>query len=519
MRPLPRVLLRGGTVHSPAHPAATALLTVGDRVAWVGDDDTASSHRDSADVVVELAGRLVTPGFVDAHVHVAKTGLALETLDLADTLTLTGALDLLAGYAAGYGGAVLFAHGWDESGWPEARPFTGAELDIAVGPRVAYVGRVDSHSAVVSSALLDLEPTIRQLPGWRGDGVVERDSHHAARAAIETLWTPAERERALLGALRRAAAVGITSVHEANAPHISPYSDASIISTLRATNPLPEVVGYWGALLGGEHPDDRALAGFAGDLCVDGALGSRTAALRAPYDDADTAGHLYLDEVAVRGHVVWCTRRGRQAGFHVIGDRGLDVVVAGLELAAEQLGVEAVVAARHRLEHVEMASPAAIAVLASLGVVASVQPAFDAAWGGPGQLYAQRLGATRSAPMNPYASMRAAGVRLAFGSDSPVTPMDPWAGVHAAVFHHNPDERLSVPAAFAAHTKGGHQARRDDHGGLLTTGSTASYVVWDVAGDLDDLTGLPAPTDRGFPARCVRTVVAGATVFDAEETP
>jgi predicted amidohydrolase YtcJ len=520
-QPPARVLLRGGCVYSPEHPSATAMLTVGETVAWIGDEGGAAAHLDEAELVVELDGGLVTPGFVDAHVHLAKTGLALQTLDLSNTVSVADALDRLAEYATRHVGAVLVAHGWDESRWPDPRPFTGAELDRAVGDRVAYVSRVDSHSAVVSSALLDLEPAISGLRGWRGDGGIERDAHHAARGVVDSLWSDPERRQALLLALREAARVGITSVHEVNAPHISPYDDARLISALRRERPLPEVVAYWGALLGGEHADAVGLAGFAGDLCIDGAIGSRTAALHAPYQDADGAGHLYLDDVQVRDHVVWCTERGLQAGFHVIGDRGVDTAVSGLEQAAAKVGTEQMFVARHRLEHVEMPTPSAIALLAALHVVASVQPMFDAAWGAPGELYEKRLGTARSTPMNPFASMRRAGVTLAFGSDSPVTAMGPWAAVRAAVHHHHPAERLTVEAAFEAHTRGGHRARRADDAGTLVSGAAATYAIWEHADRTarDGADRLPALAPSEPLPSCVRTVVAGTTVFDAERQP
>jgi predicted amidohydrolase YtcJ len=495
------------------------MLTSGDRVVWVGDDHGAAARVDEADTIVELRGRLVTPGFVDAHVHLARTGFALQSLDLSSTSRLAEALDALAAYARSHTGAVLFAHGWDESRWPERRPFTGAELDAAVGGRVAYASRVDSHSAVVSAALADRDPTIRTRAGWRGDGVVERDSHHAARDVTDTLWTAADRRQALLVALRRAAEVGLVSVHDVNAPHISPYDDIDLVEGLRQQAPLPDVVCYWGALVGGDHSGDPRLAGYAGDLCIDGAIGSRTAALNAPYIDADSSGHRYLDEVEVCEHVVWCTERGVQAGFHVIGDRGLDTAAAGFRLAADKLGPETVAAALHRLEHVEMPSPSVLAALAPLNVVASVQPAFDAAWGGPGELYEQRLGTGRAAPMNPFASMRRAGLHLAFGSDSPVTPMDPWGGVRAAVMHHSPDERLSLGAALGAHTHGGLRARRDMSSGRLLPGTLASYAIWDATSDAgSDVSGwLSEVVVSGELPTCVRTVVAGGTVYQAEE--
>ncbi|MGI9006172.1 MAG: amidohydrolase family protein, partial [Streptosporangiaceae bacterium] len=267
---------------------------------------------------------------------------------------------------------------------------------------------------------------------------------------------------------------------------------------------------------GGDNAEADGLAGFAGDLCVDGALGSRTAALTSPYSDATTSGHLYLDDGQIRDHVVWCTERGVQAGFHVIGDLAMAAVASGLRMASEKVGAALLVGARHRLEHVEMCSPAAIATLAALGVVASVQPAFDAAWGGPGELYEQRLGVARAAPMNPFASMRRAGVTLAFGSDSPVTPLDPWGAIRAAVWHHNRDERLSMRAAFAAHTQGGHRARHDDASGVLAPGTDASYAVWDI--DTAGNPGVLPETAMDSPSPgCVRTVVSGGLSFDAEE--
>ncbi|MGI8700473.1 MAG: amidohydrolase [Nocardioidaceae bacterium] len=516
--PHSRVLLRGGSVHSPAHPAATAMVTVDGTVAWVGDERGAAGQVREVDDVRDLAGRLVTPGFVDAHVHVGKTGFALQTLDLSTATSLPDALDQLANGCGDSTGRVVVAHGWDESRWPEDRAFTGSELDRAVGGRVAYASRVDAHSAVVTAALVELDPSIATLPGWRGNGAVDRDAHHAARAVVDSLRSVDERRAALLTALRRAASVGLTCVHEVNAPHIAPYDDLDLVDSLRAEHVLPEVVGYWGALQGGEHPD-AAVAGFAGDLCADGALGSRTAALNAPYADADTSGHLYVDAQHVRDHVVWCTGRGVQAGFHVIGDRALDAVVAGLRQAAERLGTARMVAARHRLEHVEMPSTEGIAVLAALGVVASVQPAFDAAWGGAEDLYERRLGAERASTMNPFATMHRAGVLLAFGSDSPVTPMAPWAGVRAAVLHSRSDERLSLAAAFAAHTRGGHRARGHDEAGVLSPGADASYAIWDASGlpPAPDGGALPDIAHDGALPRCVRTVVSGAVAFDAED--
>ncbi|MGH3881291.1 MAG: amidohydrolase family protein, partial [Actinophytocola sp.] len=218
--------------------------------------------------------------------------------------------------------------------------------------------------------------------------------------------------------------------------------------------------------------------GLAGDLFVDGALGSRTAALREPYADAPvTTGVRYLDSERIAEHLVACSEAEVQAGFHVIGDAALSAVVAGFQLAEKVLGEESLGAVRHRLEHLEMITPEQAAELARFRVVASVQPGFDAAWGGRDGMYARRLGPERAAELNPFAMLAAAGLTLAFGSDAPVTPVDPWAAVRAAVHHKTPGSGIPFPDAFTAHTAGGWTAAGET-GGTLAVGEPATFAVW-----------------------------------------
>jgi predicted amidohydrolase YtcJ len=525
-----RILLRGGYVHTPADPHASALCLEDGAVVWTGDDDAAVHFADGADRVVDLGGRLVTPGFVDAHAHLAQTGFAASGLDLSTATSLSGALDAVSAHATGSSAAVILGFGWDETGWPEQRPFTRAELDRATGGRMAFLSRVDVHSAVLSTAFLDACPDVVHAEGYDASGLVARDAHHVARTGLFRLTPAADREDAILRALADAAAHGISMVHELGAPHICPPTDLELLAALDGRPGLPETVRYWGSL---DVDQARALgcAGAAGDLCMDGSLGSHTSALLAPYADGDTSGHLYLDAEQVTAHVIACTQAQVQAGFHVIGDRAVAEVVAGLQAAAEAIGAPAVVQARHRLEHVEMATTEEMAVLGGLGVTASMQPMFDAYWGGADSLYAQRLGADRAQPMNAFASMNRAGVALAFGSDTPVTPFDPWAGVRAAAWHHTESERITARAAFNAYTRGGWRAARRDEGGVIALGAPASIAVWDVPGDLvvqtpdsriaawstDPRAGVPQLPDLHPDVElptCLLTLVRGETAYE-----
>lgn len=486
-------LYRNGSVYSAADPLATAMLVDGDTVAWVGGEHAATSLADDRMKVVNLAGALVTPGFVDSHVHVTETGLALESVDLGVASSLATALDLVAAAAAASPGLVL-GHGWDENDWPEGRPPTAAELERAAPGRLVYLSRVDVHSAVVSVALAQLG-SLATLDGWLGDGLVVRHAHHVARAQSRRL-DPAERTRLQRRALDAAAAAGYVAVAEMAAPHVGSAEDLASLAAIcgapgQGSAPASvEVLPYWGQAVRSADEAREVLAalgtpvlGLAGDLNIDGSIGSRSALLRAPYADAPgVQGTGYLDVDAVADHLAAASELGLQAGFHLIGDGAMDIAVAGLERAAARVGLEKVRAAGHRFEHAEMADAAAIAALAAHSVTVSVQPVFDALWGGPDGLYERRLGAARSAALNPFASFFSAGVPVCFGSDSPVTPLNPWASVRAALMHHRSDARISARAAFIGHTRAGWRAARERNPlmGQLVPGAPASYAVWDV---------------------------------------
>ncbi|RDH79270.1 amidohydrolase [Mycolicibacterium moriokaense] len=481
-------LLRGGRIHSPAMPDATAMAVRDSTVVWLGRDDVGVAQFPDAETV-DLDGGFVAPAFVDSHVHLTATGLLLSGLDLRAATSARHCMQFVADFEQPDPGRPIWGHGWDESGWPEAQPPSTDDLDAVVGPRPAYLARVDVHSAVASTALRRLVPGLSAARGYHPQRPLTADAHHLVRAAARDLLTPDQRAEARIAALDLAAANGIVAVHECAGPNIGGIADWQ---ELRSTRHGVEVVGYWG-----EAVTDRGQAaglmeatgarGLAGDLFVDGALGSRTAWLHEPYADApDRCGNSYLDAEAITAHLQACTEAGVAAGFHVIGDAAVGAVVDALARVVDRLGTPAVARCGHRLEHVEMVTPEQAARLAEWGVIASVQPNFDALWGGEHGMYAQRLGADRALRLNPLALLASQGVPLAFGSDSPVTSMNPWLTVRAATRHNTPTSAISTRAAFAAATRGAWRAggARDGIIGTLVPGAPASYAVWEI-GDVE----------------------------------
>jgi predicted amidohydrolase YtcJ len=569
-------LYRGGRVYGSADPGATALVVAGEKIAWIGSDQAAAGLADGVDAVVELGGALVTPTFVDAHVHTSATGLGLRSVGLTGARSLSQVLDRIEKAARRRAGRPIYAPNWDERGWPEERPPTAAELDRASYGGVVYSPRVDGHSAVISSALAAASGA-RNHPGWNDSGLVTRGAHHAARDAFYSGISAAQRRTDIDVALLAAAEAGIGLVHENGGPTLSSEADFADVLAAGQRGDRPQVIGYWAELVG-DPESARALAsrmgarGLAGDLNIDGSVGSRTASLREPYSDAhdvgdpdksdpanggaagrDSAGrdpayrdpahrdpargHRYLSVDKVRDHVAACSLAGLQAGFHVIGDAGIDTVIAGFRAAAAQVGTATVIAARHRLEHLEMVDAPGIRALAELGVTASVQPAFHSLWGGPDGMYVARLGRERAGAMNPFATMTAAGMWLALGSDTPVTPFAPWEAIRECIHRHDDAQQISPEAAFLAHTRGGWRAAGIDDRGYLAVDQPASFALWSVAEPAAEPATHQATEPATEPATdagsdvgaCLpdlspgatlpvnlRTVIRGRTVFDRE---
>ena len=454
-------------------------------ISWIGAEH-AIPVAGTPDRVIDLDGALVVPGFVDAHVHSTEAGLALTGLDLSGTRSLAECLAAVRSFADRTPDGVLWGHGWEDTRWPERRAPTRAEIDEAVGNRARLplpgrralgAGQLGTRVGRLRRRLADrlVGPVAGQSAGARRGASALRGNSSRAGNGPTRRWRSSVR-RPRTGSSRCTSARRPTRLGAVTWRRSSQLAARSRCGGIwRPRSPSrPKRWRCWRTAV-------RTRLG--GDLVIDGAIGSRTAALRSDYhDDSGNCGARYLTDQQIADHLVACTLAGVQAGFHAIGDDAVHAVGAALLEAVRRLGDNATVrlaGCAHRIEHAEMPDDDDIAAFAATGVVASMQPLFDAAWGGPDGLYAARSGADRAAAMNPFATMAAAGVSLAFGSDAPVTPADPWAAVQAAAHHRTPGSGLSPRAAFTAHTRGGHRAAgRTDRGiGTISVGAPAHLAI------------------------------------------
>lgn len=486
------VLFHNGFIHSAADPFATALFVEDGVIAWLGEELSSGSFKKRADLVVDLDGALLAPAFVDTHVHLLETALAGQCVDVSPDAGGTSAKTVIDLLSERLGATQVASHvlrieatGYLDSEW--AGPSLQlSDLDLAFPGVEVYVPRADLHSALCSSTLLkNAGIADSELVNGRVTGSV----HTRVREYLREISGP-QRLELYRRVLSHAASLGFAAVHENSAPGIDTREglQALLEMTADASSGFPLVVGYRGELLQTIDELDELrrqvplVSGAAGDLNIDGSFGSHTAALRAPYSDDDkTSGTLYLEAEHIATHLRLCSDAGLSAGFHVIGDAGLDRLLEGARLVAAEAGMLSKMRrSRHRLEHVEIADDDRVQELANLGFAVSLQPSFDATWGGVDGMYAKRLGQERALETNPVARFMRHGVPVGFGSDAPVTSLDPWGAVASSVFHNNPDSRISARAAFKAHTRGGWRlgGAQDPFTGEIRIGAAAHLAVW-----------------------------------------
>ncbi|RDI72477.1 amidohydrolase [Halopelagius longus] len=502
------LVLLDGEVHtlSDADETHEAAAVRDGRIVRLGSSYDISFLVGTETETVELGGRVVLPGFVDAHTHLPMVGRALVHADLSGASGPEECVERLRARAAETDDEWILGFGYDESTWDDDRYLTRDDLDAVSADRPVAAFREDMHVASVNGVVLDRHAA--EMP----DGDVRREGGDLTGVLVEeaadVLYGEIEPDEAEMERLVRAAQAhanerGVTGIHDmvrkSNAPAVYRELDRDGELTLRVR------LNYWSDHLDSlvdlglktNHGDGMVRVG-AVKTFTDGSFGGRTAKLTEPYDDApEETGQWVVAPGELEAIVERADEAGLQMSAHAIGDAAVNAVLDAYEACDDPE------ASRHRVEHAELTDDETVERFAELGVVASVQPNF-LKWAREGGLYESRLGERRT-ETNRYAALRDAGVPLAFGSDC--MPLDPLLGVHHAVNAPDEDQRLGVTEALRAYTSGAAYAGFDeDRLGTVEPGKAADLVVleespWEHPNTLRDID-------------VAATVVGGRVVYD-----
>jgi predicted amidohydrolase YtcJ len=534
-----------------------AIGIVGDRIVLTGTSAEVLQCAAPKAQKIDLHGAFAMPGFNDAHTHIADAGLQHLTANLDGVTSLAEMQSRIAAYAKTLDDphAWILGGGWDHTKWPTKTLPTRQDLDAVTGDHPAFLDRVDGHIAVANTAALKaagIDATTADPFG----GHIDRDAgghptgiirEAPARELIEKHIPPPSddiRRKALELSIQDALAHGVTSVQD-----FSTWNDWLILEGLEHENKLPIRVYEWidFNLPVGDLETRRASHDFNDPVLhlgmlkgfMDGSLGSRTAAMEAPYNDEPANSGIPRFEQDNLNHMASeRAMAGFQLGFHAIGDRANNMALNAFQVA-EQVGKPAVLNTncpqltkpleyapgplcpswsvrdfRFRIEHAQVVSPDAFDRFHSLGVIASMQPSHlltDMAWA------EQRIGPERIKYAYAWRSFLTHGVPLAFGTDYPVESINPMRGLYSAVTRMNeagtqtfePQEKLTINEALYAYTQGSAFAEwREKIKGQLAPGYLADIVVLD-----RDLT--KSTPQQILHAKVLRTVVGGVTRYAA----
>ncbi len=482
---------------------------------------------------VDMGGKTLLPGLIDAHGHVFGLGQMLTQLDLSQTTSLEGALKAIADYSrANAGQGWLRGRGWNQENWKLGRFPTAADVDTVVSDRPVWFERVDGHAGWANSRALAAAGITDKTPDPAG-GKIMRDANGKATGvlvdAAQELVTkvlPAQTEaegRVVLDrALGALAKVGVTSTHDAG---LGVAEDR----LYRAYADQGKLTARIYGMIGGTEGDFDALAKngplktYGNDMYAlravklysDGALGSRGAALIKPYsDEPHSHGLLFYNTAQMDAMMKKAMARGYQVNVHAIGDAGNHQI---LDIYQKELAATKSAAQRHRIEHAQVVTQADIVRFKTLGIIPSMQPTHATS---DKNMAETRVGHERIKGAYAWRSFLHQGSRIACGSDFPVESPNPFFGIHAAVTRQDasgqpiagwyPNQAMSLKEAFRCFTLDAAYAGHAENSlGSLEPGKWADFIVVD-----QDL--FKMPTYDIYKTGVLQTWVAGKQVYQKQ---
>ncbi|WP_406509328.1 amidohydrolase [Streptomyces sp. NBC_00212] len=525
-----------------ARSRATTVAVTGDRITAVGHDEVRELIGPKTRVV-DLAGKLLIPGFQDAHVHPVSAGIELARCDLTGLITATDTLAAVRAYADAHPEQEwITGGGWSMEAFEGGSP-TRDLLDRVVPDRPVYLPNRDHHGAWVNTRALTLAGITRDTPD-PADGRIERDAtgeptgllQEGAMDLVGRLTprsTPAERLAALLRAQDHLHSYGITAWQDAIVGNFGSMDDPAdaYVAAARDGSLTARVVGalWWDRERGAEQIPElvdrrrelshgRFNAGSV-KIMQDGVAETGTAALLGPYLDAcgcatANTGTSFVDPAELRSYVTQLDALGFQAHFHALGDRAVREALDAVQAAREANGWTDT---RPHLAHLQIVHPDDIDRFRALGATANIQPLWASHEPQMDELTIPFLGEERAAWQYPFAALLHAGATVAAGSDWPVSSPDPMEGIHTAVNRIAPGEkgpaflpaqRITLTAAFAAYTAGTAHVNHLDDTGSIRAGALADLAVL-------DRDPYAAPPEEIGATRVLATYVGGRQVHDA----
>lgn len=508
-------------------PWAQALLARDGRLVVVGSNEAVRAQLPQDIRLIDAGGRLVTPGFIDAHVHFLTGGFRLASVQLRDARTPQEFVARIRDFAATVPeGTWILGGDWDHEQWGGTLPHR-SWIDSVTTRHPVWVSRLDGHMALANSLALKRAGITAATPDVAGGSIVRDKNGEPAGIfkdnAMNLIWphvpdAPGHiKDRALQAAMSYVARQGVTSVHSMGTwDDLAVYERARDRGKLRTRIYAVVPLSSWQKLRDKVERDGRGdawlrIGGLKG--FVDGSLGSHTAAFFEPYSDApDNSGLLLIEPGLLFERVAAADRAGLQVMVHAIGDRANDMLLTLFQRVRTQNGERD---RRFRIEHAQHLRAQDIARFARLDVIASMQPyhAID-----DGRWAEKVIGAERCKTTYAFRSLLENGARLAFGSDWFVAPPTPLEGIYAALTRRTldgkhpdgwvPEQKISLEQALRGYTAAGAFAGfEEDTRGTLAPGKLADFVVID-----RDLFAIPAEQIRE--ARIDLTVVGARVVFE-----